>query len=180
MSTDVYEPSLVTLGDGTRISIDPVDLSGLTIEHVAWSLARMCRFNGHSEFYSVAQHSVFVASLLALWDLPRHVEFQGLMHDGLESILSDLPRPVKYMPQLAGYRQLESTVEPEFCKAFNVPYPFHPDVKVADDIAVKVEARRLFKVCPEWAKDAPPLEINAPLAPRDAERLFLETYYSIR
>jgi hypothetical protein len=65
-----------------------------TIESIAQSLARQCRYNGHCRaFYSVAQHSILVSDQfadpgLALW---------GLLHDAAEAWIGDVVRPLKRM-----------------------------------------------------------------------------------
>lgn len=58
---------------------------------IADSLAKLCRFNGHTmQFYSVAQHCVHVAELL-----PPDWRLYGLLHDAHEAVLGDIATPVK-------------------------------------------------------------------------------------
>ena len=59
----------------TEPRIDRID-----IEDIAHGLAYQCRFNGQtSAFYSVAQHSIMVASIL-----PPHLHKAALLHDAVE------------------------------------------------------------------------------------------------
>src|SRR5689334_22178347 len=63
----------------------------------ATALSNLCRYAGQvKEFYSVAEHTLGVADML-----PTELEFEGLCHDLEESLIIDLPKPVKY--QMAGY-----------------------------------------------------------------------------
>ena len=57
------------------------------------------------EFYSVAQHSVIVSERVP----PEHALW-GLLHDASEAYLCDVARPVKRLPELAGYRDAEAAI----------------------------------------------------------------------
>lgn len=79
------------------------------IEDIAVPLSRKCRFGGHCKnFYSVADHSVWVMDQLA--DHPP-LKLCGLLHDAAEAYLVDLPRPVKYDPMCAFYREVEGQIQ---------------------------------------------------------------------
>ena len=61
----------------------------VSLADIAFSLARMCRFNCHCEWYSVAEHCV-LASQLA----PPGLELVALLHDAHEYVIGDLTRPL--------------------------------------------------------------------------------------
>jgi uncharacterized protein len=111
--------------------------SQIDIEDIGHSLARLCRFLGHTEeFYSVAQHSVLVSRLVppedALW---------GLLHDASEAYLGDLPAPIKRDPAMAFYRDIEDrllrTIAARFCLRPEMP----ESVKRADRLLLATEFR---------------------------------------
>lgn len=78
------------------------------IEDIAHSLANLCRFNGHcSKFYSVAEHSVLVAELMETLGLGD--PFEGLMHDAVETYLSDVPMPFK--AELPDWKKAEDKLD---------------------------------------------------------------------
>jgi hypothetical protein len=146
------------------------------IEDIAHSLALQCRFAGHCRvFYSVAEHCVRV-SWITREPLP------GLMHDGQESYLVDVPRPVK--PHLRGYDELEydfmrvieawSGLDSGACSS--------PDVKHADAVLLTTEARDLMAPPPApWEQRAEPLaETIRPWGWRQAEVRFLARYHELR
>lgn len=96
------------------------------IEYIAHSLSLQCRWmggtsnlaNGDPLFYSVAQHSCYVADLAQVsrktlvpdydWDAKgaAYPGYYGLMHDASEAFLCDIPRPLK--PKLIGYYDYEA------------------------------------------------------------------------
>lgn len=96
--------------DGTR---QPVEFIGqycdatISLQEVAASLAKQCRFNGHTKtFYSVAHHSVLVSE-----QVERMIKSSGtygfspvakqalslsaLLHDAGEAITGDIISPIK-------------------------------------------------------------------------------------
>lgn len=80
--------------------LDP-DPNDVLIEDIAHALSNQCRYNGHTrEFYSVAEHSVRVASCL-----PVKLRLAGLMHDTAEAYVGDIVRPLK--PLLKEFKEIE-------------------------------------------------------------------------
>jgi 5'-deoxynucleotidase YfbR-like HD superfamily hydrolase len=63
----------------------------IDIIDIAHALSMLCRWNGHiGRFYSVAEHSIHVASLV-----PDKAKLWALMHDAAEAYVGDLPKPIK-------------------------------------------------------------------------------------
>lgn len=67
-----------------------------TIEEMAHSLSQLARFNGHLvDFFSVAKHSLMVADICGtIYDDPQ-LALIALLHDAGESVIGDIPSPVK-------------------------------------------------------------------------------------
>jgi len=81
----------VSTKSGRRVALLNPSPSQIVIGDIAHGLAHQCRFNGQtSKFYSVAQHSVLVASIL-----PRELRLAGLLHDASETYLGDVVQPLK-------------------------------------------------------------------------------------
>jgi hypothetical protein len=149
------------------------------INDIAHHLGNLCRFAGAvRSFYSVAQHSVLVSSLL-----PPELMFAGLMHDAAEAFMVDIPRPLKQL--LPDYKRIEACVEREVLRWFGLPYPMHHLVPTADRLALFIEQRDLMPVREDYwtavryglvldrVMDAPRI---VPLGPEDARDLFLQEY----
>jgi 5'-deoxynucleotidase YfbR-like HD superfamily hydrolase len=155
------------------------------LRDVAHALSMICRFTGHvNDFYSVAQHSVLVslraeslARVRGRDDALLHARC-GLLHDASEAYLVDVARPVKRLPEMAAYREAEKNVQRTIMRHFGLPDAEPELVKRADVELLYTEARDLFSgVNPEWQWFAEPLPmVINPVAPREAERLFLERF----
>jgi hypothetical protein len=150
----------------------------ICIEDIAHALSNICRFTGHcSEFYSVAQHSVYVSVHVskqnALW---------GLLHDASEAYLCDIVRPVKNSVELIGYKALEHRMQSAIGEVFGLSPVMPEEVKMYDNILLITEARDLGMLSPEWNNfGAEPLATKIyPQQPKDAERSFYDWLEVIR
>jgi hypothetical protein len=165
------------------------------LEDIAHGLAMKCRFGGQCrEFYSVAQHSVFVRGIVhtrikrceALAHisgrLRREIECHALLHDAAEAYLPDIPRPIKR--HIEGFREAESRVKQAVVNAMNIAWCGGLDtlgeviriIKEADDTALATEARDLMAEPPApWETLPPPLPARiVPWKPDVAKENFLE------
>ena len=121
----------------TASMIKPVD--------IAHALSRLCRFNGHTRaHYSVAQHSLIVASLV-----PAEHQLVALLHDAPEAYIGDMTRPLKaVMPE---YQYVEHQIWLAVCERFDIQIDLPACVKQADMVALVTERRDLMPDHPgEW------------------------------
>ena len=108
---------------------------------IAHSLSLQCRFTGQCrKFYSVAEHSVLVSRIME--DLGLGDPFEGLLHDGVESVLADVARPAKQM--LKDYKTLDKALDSTLRKAFNLPEAMTDGCRRADELALWLEAQALM------------------------------------
>ncbi len=125
---------------------------------IAHALAQQCRFNGHTRtFYSVAQHSLLVASLA-----PDELRLEALLHDAAEAYLGDIVTPLKhFLEHLSpGFAGLEKGVLGAIHRRFGLGCQWpsglaqvDSTVKQADRLALAIERRDLFYDELDW--DAP-------------------------
>jgi hypothetical protein len=136
------------------------------LEDVAAGLAHTCRFGGHCrEFYSVAQHSLHVASELA--DRGPRLQAYGLLHDAGEAYLGDLPRPVK--AEFPAFEAAEERILSAVWTAVDLPPPTDDEwaaVMAADDRLLAYEAGELL-ADGSWADD--PSDLGYDLLAADVE-----------
>lgn len=68
-----------------------------TIEEIAHALAQINRFTGHAKRpYSVAEHSLLVASIAASEGVTPVQQLAALLHDAHEAYVGDLASPAKW------------------------------------------------------------------------------------
>ena len=105
------------------------------IRDIAHALSNNCRWGGHAHtFYSVAQHSLFVAYFVPT--------LEALLHDASEAYIMDMPRPIKR--QMPEYSAIEDRLMRCIAERFGFAYPVDKLVKAADDFALYHEKRMLF------------------------------------
>jgi 5'-deoxynucleotidase YfbR-like HD superfamily hydrolase len=110
------------------------------IVDIAYALSNKARFSGHTQFYSVAEHSVAVAKRL-----PKRLQLAGLLHDAAEAYLGDIPSPLKHF--LPDFKRIEAINELAINKKFKLDKLTQADwaeVKQADLQALFNEARVLI------------------------------------
>jgi len=150
------------------------NLDAIVLEDIAKSLSNQCRFTGHvCHFYSIAQHCVLVSYICDKKDA-----LHGLLHDGSEFALTDLPSPLKRMPEFAGYKIVEKILQNAIYRKFGLTEIEPPGVKEADLRLLATEARDLRPIQhSDWKLSHPPLPFKIePLPPKEAEQLFLERF----
>lgn len=160
----------------------------LDIIDIAHGLSNICRYGGQSlEFYSVSQHSVYVSYNTDLGN-----ELNGLLHDGSEAYLGDVPRPIKHTTQYQFYRDVEDVLQTMIFQKFGSTSTEEeyetPDIKYADNSILMIEQQHLFKKPwngPKllWSdlkyKDEFLLDVFKPWTPRIAETRFMERFVEL-
>lgn len=116
------------------------DPNTIILTDIAFALSNLCRYTGHVPFYSVAEHSVYVASRL-----PKEWRLAGLFHDAAEAYLGDVNSPLKqYLPK---YQGIEKNLEKVIMEKFLIE-PMTDEcrkaVKLADMSQLKLEASVLL------------------------------------
>lgn len=145
----------------------PADINIIDIGH---ALSLTCRFGGHSRhFYSVAQHSVLVAT-----NVSRENALWGLLHDAGEAYLVDVPRPIKEV--LNDFNEIENHILESIAVRFSLSYPIPEEVVEIDRQLLTVELGQLMTDT-SWTNMEHPLDISIrPWSWKKAEKLFLQKF----
>ena len=171
MWKDTFNMSWIqTATDVYFYPFDP-DPEMIRIEDIAHALSHLCRFTGHTrEFYSVAQHSVYVSFLC-----PQEHKLWGLLHDATEAYINDLSSPVK--AKLNQYKIVEKQLMRTVCDAFNLPHEEPLSVKDADIVMLHKEMRELMP--PRLIDDCQAHRAGFPIipwSPHEAKTVFLSVF----
>jgi hypothetical protein len=160
-------PDSIRTHSGLYVNVFEPTPAMISIEDIAHALAHQCRFSGHlQKFYSVAQHSVLVASLVS-----EEKKFDGLMHDASEAYLLDIPTPIK--AKLPNYKLLESDLMKIIANKFGFRFPFDAEVKRADAEMLQREWHALM------IGDNIGFDI-IPLSPSKAKLAFLKCFHQYK
>jgi len=122
----------------------------ILIEDIIHSLCLINRYNGAALFpYSVAQHSLYVASLL-----PQELKLHGLLHDAAEAYVGDMASPLKkIMPE---YKKVEEKIFRVVADVYGLSYPEPLEIKKADLAVLSAEREQvLLPSYGPWFKDFP-------------------------
>ena len=147
---------------GGMMNLTTNDFSELTLEDIAHSLSNQCRYAGHTRhFYSVAQHCLICAD-----NAPAGQEWNALMHDAVEAVITDIPSPVKArVPPVKDY---EISVQSVLMEKFD--YRVTTDVKLLDIRALATEIRDLMEPSDhqawDWVKEYKPFDATIEFLPQ--------------
>jgi hypothetical protein len=162
------------------LSPDPDDIDIIDIAH---ALSNVCRFTGHSyDFYSVAQHCVFVSQHVGAVSENPNDTLWGLLHDAPEAYLCDVASPVKHAPGEFGklYREYEKVLMDCICVKFGLPLEEPEIVRAVDARMLATERRDLMAAPPRaWPllnRVVPYKHRIRALSPGPAERYFLDHF----
>ncbi|NIH77338.1 hypothetical protein FHV99_004590 [Ochrobactrum sp. P20RRXII] len=140
-----------TAAGGIYYPFDP-RVEEVDIYTIAHHLATRGRFNGATQhkkhpsriFYSVAEHSVYVAWYVEHILKRPDLALTALLHDAAEAYNGDLIRPLKYSPEFsAPFKAVEEINEAVIAKAFNTPFPMPHEVKLADEAVGRAELQQI-------------------------------------
>lgn len=151
--------------------------SDVDIDDIAHALAHQCRFGGHvREFVSVAQHSVLVSMLV-----PPQFQLHGLLHDGHEAYMTDIPTPLKRL--LPEYYVIAEGVQKAINNRFALSEQEPLEVKEADRKALVIEAMNFMPSSDYWIEQAKSIGNKIPILkampPDEAKLLFVNRFYEI-
>ena len=174
----------ITTLRGARINVFDPQPEDFDIEDIAHSLAQTARFRGRcKEFYSVAQHSVYVS-----YTVQPNKAKAALLHDTPEAYICDMPSPLK--PKLPDYMALEEMLAGRMELAFGLPIGAFsdPDIKLIDKKLQSMEAAQLMddpSTVFEWAgwPDETIFNLDRRFVPwpwKDAKRMFISRFNEIR
>lgn len=133
----------------TGKKINPLEptINDICIEDISHSLNNICRYTGHSNiFYTVAQHSIFVADLLRQ-EHSKQIQLAGLLHDAAEAYIGDISRPLKSaLNKFYPIEDIERRILSIIYRKFDVPQICidSPYIKAMDDMALAIEKEFLF------------------------------------
>ncbi len=168
----------------------PMDskVEDICIEDIAHSLSLLCRFNGHcTEFYSVAQHSVFVSNLVGKREEKTDIFFKrlarlGLLHDAAEAYLGDIVSPIKTPKDIN--REYDILQMVGLAVGWDaILLNGWQEVKRVDKFALACEKTVLMSHYLEWPgiTNVDPMTVKIiPQSPKEAEESFLKRFSELQ
>ncbi len=160
---------------GRTIWVTDFRTHDITCEDICLHLSNVCRFGGASRFhYSVAQHSVLVAEFVERAGASPQIVFEALMHDAAEAYLGDVIRPLKRVPEMLGYIELEDHYEEVIAHRYGLTRPLPELIKTADREVLLAERAKLTNF-PEPIPADPEIVVKV-IRPDQAAVLWREKY----
>lgn len=164
----------LTVGDGRVVHPFEPNESEFAIDDIARALSNTCRYHGHTEFYSVAEHSVLVSLVVEHQGGTLDEIRAGLMHDAAEAYFGDMAAPLKLRPELAAYREAEERLRKAIFSWLDLPEDI-PAIVEDTDKAIRADECYALRI---WAYDGSPLigAMVAGVSPSEARRWFMNRY----
>lgn len=166
---------------GLRFDLADPKPEMFNIVDIAHALSLICRFTGHSRHhYSVAQHSVMVASLIQ--ERNPELALEALLHDGAEAYVGDVSSPMKVLMKETSpvYKDITERVERAMAERFGLKYPWPIEVHEMDMLTLAIERRDAMNPSSDvnWIglPDAPDNITIPKNKPHLVERAFLDMF----
>lgn len=151
---------------GRRFELLAPRAEDVDLGELAWSLARIPRFLGHTRGpfpYSVAEHSIYVAAAVegqtcgrsGMPTEPRLV-LAAMLHDAHEAYMGDITAPVKLALRELGagdaLAELQRRIDAAIAERFGFPVELFADprIKAADLLLLAAEKRDLMPGRDDW------------------------------
>lgn len=168
--------------NGTKIDLFRPAENVYDIREIAVALANQCRFNGFvKKFYSVAEHCVRLSHIV-----PSPYERVALLHDAAEAFIGDMVHPLKMVPALEFFREVDIRLTLAIYDRFDLnPMPeVVRYVSAMDRALCAIEAGHLwYKYYAEdfkyeqWAYECiEDYRIESTMTPGQAERAFVDRF----
>lgn len=152
----------------------------ICIEDIAHSSSQCNRFTGHAKIpYPVSQHS-----RLGSYLVPRVYALRFLLHDGSETYIGDVNRPLKHFTAAGHeYRKVEDVIQSLVYYKFGLS-PKDPEViHEIDNQMLYAEKSQIMPATEwrnQWSKDRKAADVKIVETPfRVNKQLFLDRFYEI-
>lgn len=149
-----------------------------TYDDICFGLARINRFGGQCERYSVAEHSVLVATIVRDHFHRPDLVAAALFHDAPEAFYGDMISPIRRgMPE---YNRMYAIGEAVVLDALGVKLPLPQVVVEADGLALALEARDFYNIQnprAEWNIPFDPLLAPQWVAEREGSEVWAEALF---
>lgn len=168
----------ILLSSGRYFEFTDFSKNEFDVADIAYGLAHICRFSGHTrEFYSVAQHSVLASRLV-----DREHAFAALMFDASKAFLGEIAKPLKEL--LPDYRTMKDSLERDLFPRFGLDYPLPAAIDRVKRMLRASEQRDLMPPHEEdWTISHELPLLSTPITPVDSQtafRMFMQRYDELR
>lgn len=138
LDTKLRDERCITTYSGKQLRLLAPDATQIEIADIAHGLAYQCCHNGQTRyFYSMAQHGMLVAQLVA----PQH-RLAALLHDGAAAYLGEIPKNLRQL--LLEFQFIEKKIRAAIGEKFAIEDFEAPAVKRAHMVALATEQRDLL------------------------------------
>lgn len=122
---------------------DPAEIHAVDIAH---ALARCCRYAGHTmAHYSVAEHCIILTRYALAETGDLDLALWALLHDGTEAYIPDIPRPLKNLPGMEAFIEMEDKIMHQIAVRFQLKGHEIPEwVHTQDKLILHDEALQVF------------------------------------
>lgn len=179
--------TFIRMNSGDTFHYNDIESNTFSLHDFAYNLSRINRFHGATlgKPYSVAQHSCHVGDYL-LQHFDPLTAFIGLLHDGHEAVIGDIPTPLKKAFKHYGLdvnERFAVPIDEWLFKSAGVTLPLPQyvveAVQMADMVLYQHEGRQLMRnfVPSALPPEAPPYTSHiTPWASEEAYRQFLSRF----